>query len=202
VQVFKIKNLTFHKCGPINFQIKTNEIIGLSGASGSGKTLLLRALSDLDKHQGNIQLDEIIQQNTAAHLWRRKVAMLPADTSWWFDTVDEHFTNHNGTNLLPELDALGFPEQCMQWSIARLSSGEKQRLGLLRLIQNRPQVLLLDEPTANLDKNNTHLFEKFVQNYLTENNACAIWVSHDADQLQRVCHRQFIIEKGKLENVD
>ena len=202
MQVLKIKNLTFLKCGPINFQIKSNEIIGLSGASGSGKTLLLRALSDLDEHQGDIQLDEIIQQNIAAHIWRKKVAMLAAETSWWFDTVDAHFSDQDDVNLLSQLDALGFPEQCMQWSIARLSSGEKQRLGLLRLIRNKPQVLLLDEPTANLDKNNTHLFEKFVKKYLIENNACAIWVSHDADQLLKICDRQYIIEKGRLKNVD
>jgi len=202
VQVLKIKNLTFLKSGSINFEIKATEIIGLSGASGSGKTLLLRALSDLDQHQGDIQLDETIQQNTAAHLWRKKVAMLPAETSWWFDTVEEHFKEYDDEKLLTDLAALGFTKQSMQWSIARLSSGEKQRLGLLRLIQNKPQVLLLDEPTANLDKNNTQLFEKFLQNYLAENNACAICVSHDADQLQRICHRQFVIEKGTLNNVD
>jgi len=202
VQVLKINNLTFLKSRSINFEIKAEEIIGLSGASGSGKTLLLRALADLDQHEGDVLLDEISQQKTAAHLWRKKVAMLPAETSWWFDTVEEHFIEHEGEKLQTDLAALGFAKQCTQWSIARLSSGEKQRLGLLRLIQNKPQVLLLDEPTANLDKNNTQLFENFLQQYLTENHACAIWVSHDADQLQRISHRQFVIEKGVLKNVD
>ncbi len=200
--LFNIKDLCFLHCGPINFQIKSSEILGLSGDSGSGKSRLLRALADLDEHQGEIQLDGNDQQNIVAHEWRKKVALLPAETSWWFDTVEAHFYDANNENFLNNLGVLGFSKNVLQWSVARLSSGEKQRLGLLRLLENNPHILLLDEPTANLDKNNTQLFENFIKHYLSLNKACAIWVSHDAEQLQRVSTLQYVIENGKLKNVD
>lgn len=202
MQLLQIKNLQFLHCGPISFQIKPTEIIGLSGASGSGKSRLLRALADLDDHQGEIQLDEMHQQTEIPHLWRKKIALLSAETHWWFDTLSAHFSNVDDPVLLAGLNALGFSVDCLQWDVARLSSGEKQRLGLLRLLQNKPQVLLLDEPTANLDKTNSHLFESFVAKYLSNNQACAVWVSHDAEQLARVATRCYRLEEGVLTHVD
>jgi len=198
VTFFKANQLSFLHCGPIHFQLNETEIMGISGASGSGKSRLLRALADLDEHRGDIQLNELNQQKIAAHWWRKKVALLAAETSWWFDTVGEHFTDLNETDLM----ALGFTKDSLQWSVARLSSGEKQRLGLLRLLQNNPAVLLLDEPTANLDKHNTKIFENFVMQYLQKQPAGAIWVGHDTEQLQRICQKKYILENGELNYVD
>lgn len=190
-----VNDLCFLNSGPINFELSGGQIMGLSGASGSGKSRLLRALADLDEHQGKVQLNDIFQQDIAAHQWRKKVALLSAETQWWFDTVGEHFSTVEVKNFL----ALGLSENCRQWSIARLSSGEKQRLALLRLLQNQPQVLLLDEPTANLDKHNTQLFENFVMKYTEENSACVIWVGHDVEQLQRLSQKRYIIVGGVLQ---
>lgn len=198
MRLLNIKNLKFLHCGPVNLQVKATDIMGLSGASGSGKSLFLRALADLEAHDGDIALDELNQQSVAAHLWRQKVALLSAETSWWFDTVAEHFDELSEKNLA----ALGFSKDCMKWSIARLSSGEKQRLGLLRLLQNEPEVLLLDEPTANLDKHNTQLFEEFVVQYLEDKSACAIWVGHDHEQLKRVSVNRYVMVEGKMLYVD
>lgn len=202
MHLLNITKLYFLHCGPVNLQLKSTEIAGLSGASGSGKSRFLRALADLDDHQGDILLDDINQLDVEAHQWRQKVAMLSAETSWWFDTVGEHFADVSELDFKKQLILLGISEDCFHWSIARLSSGEKQRLGLLRLIQKQPDVLLLDEPTANLDKNNTNLFEKFVMEYLQTRSACAIWISHDNEQLQRICNKQYVIENGVLLNVD
>lgn len=202
MHLFKIKKLHFLHCGPISLQLKATEITGISGASGSGKSRLLRALADLDEHQGDIQLDDMNQQHIDAHLWRQKVALLSAETSWWFDTVGEHFSGFSGAHINKQLKSLGFSADCLGWSIARLSSGERQRLGLIRLLQNQPDVLLLDEPTANLDRHNTGLFENTVMEYLHARPACAIWVSHDDEQLQRVCKEKYIIENGELIHAD
>ena len=198
MRLLNIKNLKFLHNGPVNLKVRTTEITGLSGASGSGKSLFLRALADLEAHEGDICLDELNQQSISAHLWRQKVALMSAETSWWFDTVAEHFDVISEKNLA----ALGFSKDCMQWSIARLSSGEKQRLGLLRLLQNEPDVLLLDEPTANLDKLNTQLFEEFVMQYLEEKSACAIWVGHDLEQLKRVSVHRYVMTDGEIVDVD
>ncbi len=194
MQTLTIEQLQYLHCGPVDMQVRTGECVGLSGASGSGKSLFLRALADMEPHRGVIRLDETEQQSISAHAWRRKLALLPAETAWWFDTVGEHFKQRP----IEHLKQLGFNEDVTHWSVSRLSSGEKQRLGLLRLLENKPQVLLLDEPTANLDQKNTERFESFVIDYLAQHAACAIWVAHDVEQLQRVCTRRFEIHNGEL----
>lgn len=194
MKLLSIKNLSFLHCGPVNLEIKAGECIGISGGSGSGKSRLLRAVADLDEHKGEVMLDQVNQQEIRASSWRKKVALLSAETHWWFDTVGEHF------HSLPEnqLHSLGFSQDVRSWPVARLSSGEKQRLGLLRLLENHPQVLLLDEPTANLDQKNVAIFEKFVIEYLSAQSACAIWVSHDNEQLQRISQQQLELVDGEL----
>jgi len=154
----------------------------------------MRAIADLDDHEGSVSLNGVEQKNITAHEWRQRVALLSAETCWWLDTVGEHFQQFS------EEDAglLGFKNNVANWQVSRLSSGEKQRLGLLRLLENEPDVLLLDEPTANLDYKNTLEFEKFVTKYVDERPACAIWVSHDIDQLKRISQQQYEIKNGNL----
>ena len=178
----------------MNLRVELGQCVGLSGESGSGKSLLLRAIADLDEHQGQLSLDNLSCQAIPANDWRRQVALLPAESQWWFDTVGEHFTEMD-EQLLKKL---GFPEDVKSWSIRRMSSGEKQRLALLRVLQNHPRVLLLDEPTANLDKRNTAIFEQVVADYLEQNQACAFWVSHDHRQLERVADIQYELKNGQL----
>ena len=189
-----IHQLEYQFVGPVSLEINTAQCAGLSGESGCGKSLLLRAVADLDEHKGEVLLNGVNAKAMSAPEWRQQVAMLPADSQWWFDTVGEHF-NQPDKELL---SFLGFDEASLEWSISRISTGEKQRLALLRLLENKPAVLLLDEPTANLDSNNTLLFESIVRNYLEKNNACAIWVSHDQAQLERVSELMFRFESGQL----
>ena len=190
----KVHQLEFQFIGPVNVEVKPAQCIGLSGESGCGKSLLLRAIADLDEHKGDVLLDGVKASDIPAPQWRTKVALLPADSQWWCDTVDGHFSLVDKDMLYK----LGFKDATLNWNISRMSSGEKQRLALLRVLVNQPAVLLLDEPTANLDENNTLLFESIVENYLIQNNACAIWVSHDLQQLDRVASIQFKLESGQL----
>lgn len=189
-----IKDLYYQHCGPIDIEIAGGECVAVSGASGSGKSLLLRALADLDEHRGDVTLDDVSMNDLEAPEWRQKVALLPAESQWWFDTVGEHFSEIDKQSI----KEFGFPDDVMSWSVNRLSSGEKQRFALLRLLINKPDVLLLDEPTANLDKTNTLLFEKIVDDYIKAYSASVIWVSHDVHQLERVSQVQYKIENGQL----
>ncbi|TNF39074.1 MAG: ATP-binding cassette domain-containing protein [Gammaproteobacteria bacterium] len=151
-------------------------------------------MADLDQHDGELFLNGVSCQSMPASQWRKKVTLLPPDSQWWFDSVGEHF-NHVDHDLL---QCLGFPDEVLQWQVARLSTGEKQRLALLRLLQNQPEVILLDEPTANLDANNEKAFERVVADYLLQHQACAIWISHDIEQLGRVCQRHYEMSNGQL----
>lgn len=192
--LLKVSKLQYQNIGPIDFNIDAGQCVGLTGESGCGKTLLLRALADLDEHQGNVYLEDKKCVEISAPEWRKKVALLPAESHWWFDTVGEHFLSDDNTTL----EKLGFNDDVKSWSVSRISSGEKQRLALARLLINNPSVLLLDEPTANLDKNYTLRFEKIISDYIDEYAACVLWVTHDMEQLKRVSYIQYQLTEKKL----
>lgn len=196
--MLNIENLNYFHCGPLNISLEPGQCVGVSGESGCGKSLLLRAVADLDEHEGQLSLDNVSADSMPANEWRRQVALLPADSQWWFDTVGEHFSELD-ESLLKQF---GFSEDVSNWSIRRMSSGEKQRLALLRLLLNQPRVLLLDEPTANLDKRNTLIFEQLIAEYLQQHQASAFWISHDHGQLDRVADVQFELKDGLLVAVE
>lgn len=194
----QISGLTFQDRGPYDLSIAPGECVGLSGVSGSGKSLLLRAIADLDPHGGSLRLGDMYCQAVAAPFWRKRVAMLPAESSWWHDRVDAHFSDFSHVPAT-SLDKLGFDRSVGQWQISRLSTGEKQRLAILRLLANLPGALLLDEPTASLDAQSIALAEDLLLTYCRKQQVPVLWVSHDALQLARVADRQLCMDgKGRL----
>ena len=192
--IFSVHGLRFLNLGPFDFQLELGECIALSGTSGSGKTRLLRALADLDPNQGDVQVEEHRREKFRPCEWRARVAFVPSDTAWWGQTVGEHFKRAPDPYLLTKL---GFDLAVMQWEISRCSSGERQRLGLLRALVLQPMVLLLDEPTANLDASNQLAVERMVADYQRHYRAGVVWVSHDAAQRSRVAQRSFEIREGQ-----
>ena len=182
--------------GPYGLTVRPGECLGLCGPSGAGKTLLLRALADLDPHPGRMWLDGVPCRDIPPWEWRRRVAYLPTDTHWWAPGVGEHFACHPGEQVL---HALGFGPQVMDWQGERLSAGERQRLGLLRLLCNRPRVLLLDEPTANLDPDLAAAVEARLQALRHDHGVALVWVSHQRGQLGRVADRVLELTTRGLE---
>lgn len=194
-----VRALAFDHGGPFELDLHAGECVGLSGPSGSGKTRLLRCIADLDVHRGGVWLEGAARENIPPPAWRRQVALLPAESAWWHDIVGAHFPEAPGT---PNLASLGFTDDVLGWRVDRLSSGERQRLAVLRVLSIRPRVLLLDEPTANLDEENIARVERLIQAYLSDESAAAVWVSHDPRQLQRVAGRQYRIVQGSLLEVE
>ncbi len=188
-----IDEISFLPGAATTLRIAPGECVGVRGESGSGKTRLLRALADLDPHRGSVSVDGRSMTDMPAHRWRRRVTMLAAESGWWFDTVGEHFESFDVS-----FTRLGLDQAVMAWPVARCSSGEKQRLALLRVLQHRPRLLLLDEPTANLDDEATGRVEALIADYLAGERACAIWVTHSAAQLQRVSRRDYRMVAGRL----
>ncbi len=184
--------------GPVSFSIDAGECLCLSGPSGTGKSLLLRSIADLDPHEGMVWLDGKTCDSVAPALWRCRVGLLPPDSSWWLPRAIDHF--HDGQPL--SLDSLGLEPGLLGEPVARLSSGERQRLALLRLLANTPQVLLLDEPTANLDPTSTLRVEAVLAEYRTTRQAAVIWVSHDPAQIARVANRHMRVSGSELREQD
>ncbi|MBI9085238.1 MAG: ATP-binding cassette domain-containing protein [Desulfobacterales bacterium] len=191
----RVENLSLLHLKGLLLAIGAGECVALCGPSGAGKTLLLRAICDLVPHSGTVWLDGVASDRFRPHAWRRRVGMLPAESRWWFDTVGHHFKD-----CQEEFPArLGFGAEAMTWQVNRLSSGERQRLALLRLLCNRPAVLLLDEPTANLDAANTSRVEAVLDAYRKENMAAVLWVSHDRGQIGRIASRCLVLNNGLLQ---
>ncbi len=193
--LLQIKNLRRPMLGPVSLAVDAGECLGISGPSGTGKSLLLRAIADLDPHDGEVLLNGVRSHDITPVQWRTRVGLLPPESCWWLPRVVDHF--HNG--LPVPLEALGLAPAILQEPVIRLSSGEKQRLALLRLLANRPRVLLLDEPTANLDPANTQRVEAAIGDYRQAQSAAVIWVSHDQAQITRVASRHFRMIDGQLQ---
>lgn len=181
--------------GPIDLELAAGECVAILGASGTGKTLLLRALADLDPSEGQVALDGTSREALRAPLWRRRVTYLATDAGWWSDRVADHFTNRSAAATF--LSPLGLPDDALDWSIQRLSSGEKQRLALARVLAQGPQVLLLDEPTATLDEKTTGKVEALLKGRL-EGGAAILLVTHDRRQAERLGDRVLRLEDGRL----
>lgn len=192
----EISGLRFLDRGPFDLVIERGECISIMGPSGAGKSLLLRALADLDPHEGTVRLDGTTCSETPAPEWRARVGLLPAESAWWADTVAPHFPpGFAGDSLAP----YGFGAEALSWKVQRLSTGERQRLAVARLLSRHPEALLLDEPTASLDAGNLDRVEGLLADYRVERRAPVVWVSHDADQATRVASRRFELRNGRLE---
>ncbi|WGL18327.1 ATP-binding cassette domain-containing protein [Microbulbifer bruguierae] len=190
-----LHRVTIGQLQEIDLTISPGEIVCLSGPSGCGKTRLLRAIADLEPHSGHVQLGKIRQGEVPGHRWRAAVMLVPAESAWWHDTVGAHLVGNNTSAL----EQLGFDDDVCQWPIARLSSGEKHRLALVRALSRRPAALLLDEPTANLDRENTAKVETWLRTIIREQQLPTLWVAHHEDQIQRVADRHFVIVDKHIE---
>ncbi len=90
---FSVTALRFGDHGPYSLNCSGAETIGISGISGIGKTLFLRALADLDSHSGQISLDGQNCSNFSAPVWRSRVALIPGESRWWYDDVKSHMSS-------------------------------------------------------------------------------------------------------------
>ncbi|GAB4351377.1 MAG: ATP-binding cassette domain-containing protein [Gammaproteobacteria bacterium] len=185
-----------HGHGPYSLSLATGECVTLSGPSGSGKSLLLRAIADLEPHEGEVWLDGIESRSVSGPEWRKRVGYLAAESAWWGSRVADHFPGSRPEEWLVEL---GFDPDVWSARVTDLSTGERQRLALLRLLASHPQALLLDEPTASLDPVNTARVEQLVLAYCRQHNAPILWVSHNPAQVARIAGRHFAVTPGGLE---
>ncbi len=183
-----------HIC--VSFELNDGECIALQGPSGVGKSLLLRAIADLDPSEGTVRLDGTLREAVPAPLWRKQVTYLAAEPGWWADTVQEHFSAWQ--DAVPLVARLGLPADCARWPIQRLSTGEKQRLGLARTLLLRSRVLLLDEPTSALDETSTAAVESIIAERVSDGTS-VVWSTHHSDQARRVGSRLLVMTNGRIE---
>lgn len=200
--LLEVEHLCFLENGPYSFRVSKGQCVGLTGSSGVGKTQLLRAITDLIPYTGSVRLKGKAAFAIPPFQWRKRVVMIPADSRWWYETVGPHFPEKKVTESMATfLDELGFDKDVMGWQVSRLSTGERQRLALLRGLLLQPEILLLDEPTSGLDKKYAEKVELIVSNYLQNQEAGVVWVGHDLLQLNRLTDKIHRVRKDRLETM-
>ncbi|MCH6576474.1 MAG: ATP-binding cassette domain-containing protein [Proteobacteria bacterium] len=197
--MLRIRGLTRPGLEPFDFDLPPGEAVAMFGPSGAGKTLLLRAIADLDPNDGACALGDARRDDMPAPDWRRLVTYMAAEPGWWGDRVGDHFADpDSGRKLLPPLK---LPEDAMGWALARLSTGEKQRLALARVLERAPRVMLLDEPTSGLDADTTRAVEAVLGARLGD-GAAMLFVTHDIEQGKRLAKRALYVDAGKVRQGD
>jgi ABC-type iron transport system FetAB ATPase subunit len=190
-----VKTLSSPLLNQCSLAVSDGEIAAISGPSGSGKTVLLRAIADLDPNTGEVRLDGASRNSMSAPQWRRQVRFVPAEAAWWADRVADHF--RSAGDAAERAAEIGLPPESLTWEVARLSTGEKQRLGLLRALEDAPSVLLLDEPTAALDPESEAMVEALLQRLQAKGTAI-ILVTHSSSQADRLSGRRYTMRDGRL----
>ena len=193
--MLSIRQLCRSGLAPFDLDVADGECIAVSGPSGAGKSIMLRAIADLDVNQGSVILDGVAREAIDAPEWRRKVCYLAAEAGWWADIVGAHFPDRDAAAaLLPDLN---LTPEALDWSVSRLSTGERQRLALARLLLLRPRVMLLDEPTSGLDRDAEARVEAILQARL-EQEVSILLVTHSPEQASRMARRRMTIEHGRV----
>lgn len=180
---------------PAYVELADGEVLTVCGPSGSGKTLLLRAIADLDPSDGEVEVDDVRRNQVPGPLWRRMVRYVAAEPAWWADRVGDHFRDAREPSLRARM--LGLSDRCMTALVGTLSTGEKQRLGFLRATEDRPRVLLLDEPTSSLDPRSELAVETMLRDMLDKGTSVVI-VTHRVEQAKRFGGRTMHMDRGCL----
>lgn len=193
--------------------VSPGERLGILGTTGSGKTVLLRALALLDPlHAGSIHWRGQAVRGHAVPRYRTQVMYVHQRPALLDGTVEENLrdpftlkTHHSSRfdreRVVGLLDSLGRSALFLEKASRDLSGGEAQIVALLRAVQLDPVVLLLDEPTASLDKVAALAVEALIDGWFAAGGGgrAIVWVSHDVEQARRVTGRTLHMRAGCLE---
>ncbi|RLG57099.1 MAG: phosphate ABC transporter ATP-binding protein [Hadesarchaea archaeon] len=195
-------------CG-INLKIKHGEVFSLIGPNGAGKTTLLRIMAFLDKPTNG----KIIYKGKEAWgpnltKYRKKVTMVFQRPLFFNSTVFDNIAyglklrGYSSEEIEQKVDnvlRLVKMEDFQERSIKKISGGEQQRVAMARAIALNPELLLLDEPTANLDPANTKLIEKIIKKI--SKITTVVVATHNLFQAKRLSDRIGCLLSGRLIDV-
>lgn len=188
----RARGLRHAHAGPFDLDLPPGACLAITGPSGSGKSLLLRMVADLDPHEGDAWLDGVGRNALSGPEWRRRVAYAPAEPGWWRERVGDHFWAPR-----PDAARLGLAPDIWDRAVAACSTGERARLALLRALAAGPAMLLLDEPTGALDHDTTLAVEVLLAERMRAGLGLLL-VTHDTAQAERLGTMRRRMASGRL----
>lgn len=194
----------------INFVVRKNEKVAIIGANGAGKSTLLMLLNGLLVGRGLIKISGLELTTRTVKMIRQKVGLVfqnPDDQLFMpvvlddvafgltsgskkLSEIERKETAHKVKWILRELKA----EHLIYRSTMRLSLGEKKKIALAGILITRPEILLLDEPTAGLDPAG----RRWLESYLASLDRTVIIATHDLEFARKICQRVILLHRGQL----
>ena len=208
----EIKKLTkvysnFLAVNKINFQIEKNKTIGLLGPNGCGKTTTIGMMLGLvtpsegeilieNKNIKSFKRDDILKRFNFASPYVELPKKLTVKQNleiygrlYGIKNLDERITE-----ISSDLDIKNFYKR----KTGELSSGQKNRVSLAKSLINKPEILLLDEPTASLDPDIGDFIRSYIQEYKKSNKVTILLASHNMSEVERLCDSVIMMRKGKI----
>jgi ABC-type multidrug transport system ATPase subunit len=185
----------------VSFQIPAGEAVALWGENGAGKTTTIRCMLGLHAFEGKLKVNGIdVQQDGKAA--RAAIGYVPQEVAFYDLSVRETLLFYARLKKVAPAQAFPLLEQVQltaheQKSVKALSGGLKQRLALAIALLGNPPILVLDEPTANLDVQAQRDFLHLIQE-LNQAGKTVVFSSHRLDEVQSLAQRVLVLANGTL----
>lgn len=191
----------------VYFEVHDGDVFVVFGPSGAGKSSLLRLLNRLDEPtSGTVFVYGTDYRTIAPQELRRRVGLVPQrptlvegtvaeNVAWGYTLRDEPIDREYLEWLLDRLGLDGYADRTAE----DLSGGEQQRVAVARTLFNDPDIVLLDEPTANLDRAAADRVESLLVEVMDALDLTAVLVTHDADRARRLGTRGLLLQEGRAQ---
>ncbi len=208
----KIKNLTkiynkYLAVDRINFEIERNKTIGLLGPNGCGKTTTIGMLLGLvapstgeilieNNNLNNFKRDEILKRFNFASPYVELPKKLTVRQN--LEIYGRLYGIKNLKERINDISSDLNIKDFFERKTGELSSGQKNRVSLAKSLINKPEILLLDEPTASLDPDIGDFIRSYILEYKSKNKVTVLLASHNMNEVERLCDSIIMMRKGKI----
>ena len=207
---YTIDNKSINILKNISFDVDYKETISVVGESGSGKTSLIMLIGGLEKvSSGNIFFRDSdlskMNEDEISEIRRKNIGivfqsfyLIPNYTALENVSLSLEINKFDNPKVKAKeiLDRFGLSNRFNNFP-SQLSGGEQQRVAIARSVAMKPEIILADEPTGNLDSENTHKISNLLFNYIEDENASLIMVTHD-NNLANLTKRKIAIKDGVI----
>ena len=209
--VLSVRNLsktfgTFQAVKDVSFDLEQGKIVGFLGPNGAGKTTTIQMLlglliptsgsvtyfgKELATHRQEIMEKVNFSSTYISMPWRLTVKECLTYTSFLYDMP------HRSKRVMEVIETFRLNE-LQKKEVSQLSEGQRTRLMLAKGFINKPEVLLLDEPTASMDPETAQYIRDFIQDYRKDNNISILFTSHNMPEVEDICDDVIFINGGEV----